>query len=193
MSLAANVARDRVAVGRSTFSATAGGWFHFQAMPCVAARPQCDVRIRSVCIFREIIFSRRQAGVNSGLMKKLPSHLMLLRGNAGKRPVESEPEPTAPDKPPDPPAFLSEDAQNEWWQVAPELHALGLLTILDVAALAVYCQAYSHWVTAERMIASMATDDPETKGLTGHRQCRHPPGKSAGEDRTQRGCRYHLR
>ena len=95
-------------------------------------------------------------------MRKIPTHLRLLRGNPGKRPVRAEPEPPVPDKPPEPPVFLSEDAVNEWWRVAPELHALGLLTVIDVMPLAAYCEAYAHWIAAERMMAK----DPETKGLT---------------------------
>ena len=99
-------------------------------------------------------------------MRKTPTHLRLLRGNPGKRPIKPEPEPSVPEKPPEPPDFLSEDAVNEWWRVAPELHALGLLTVLDIGPLAAYCQTYAHWMAAERAIAIMAAKDPETKGLT---------------------------
>jgi P27 family predicted phage terminase small subunit len=99
-------------------------------------------------------------------MRKIPTHLRLLRGNPGKRAIKPEPEPPVPDKPPEPPLFLSEDAKNEWWRVAPELHALGLLTILDHMPLAAYCEAYSRWVVAERLLATEAENDPETKGLT---------------------------
>ena len=74
-------------------------------------------------------------------MRKVPTHLRLLRGNPGKRPIKPEPEPAVPDKPPEPPNFLSDEAKNEWWRVAPELHALSLLTVLDVMPLAAYCQA----------------------------------------------------
>ena len=100
-------------------------------------------------------------------MRKLPTHLKLLRGNPGKRAIRPEPEPAAPDKPRDPPEFLSEDAKNEWWRVTPELHALGLLTALDLMPLAAYCEAYSRWVTAERVLAQMAAGDACFNGLTG--------------------------
>jgi P27 family predicted phage terminase small subunit len=98
-------------------------------------------------------------------MRKIPTHLRLLRGNPGKRPIKPEPEPAVPDKPPEPPAFLSEDAVNEWWRVAPELHALGLFTVIDVMPLAAYCQAYAHWIAAERALALMAAGDPRFNGL----------------------------
>ena len=99
-------------------------------------------------------------------MRKIPTHLRLLRGNPGKRPIKPEPEPAVPEKLPEPPAFLSEDAVNEWWRVAPELHALDLLTVLDHMPLAAYCEAYGLWAMAEREIAQMAAGDPESKGLT---------------------------
>src|SRR5262245_47313643 len=98
-------------------------------------------------------------------MRKTPTHLRLLRGNPGKRSIKPEPEPAVPDEPPDPPAFLSEDAVNEWWRVAPELHALGLLTALDIGPLGAYCQAYAHWMMAERVLAKMAAGDPCFNGL----------------------------
>jgi len=98
-------------------------------------------------------------------MRKLPSHLKLLRGNPGKRPIRPEPEPAVPTTPPDPPEFLDEHAKNEWWRVAPKLHALGSSTVLDLQPLAAYCQAYAHWITAERALAQMAAGDPRFSGL----------------------------
>ena len=68
----------------------------------------------------------------------------IARGNPGKRPIRPEPEPAVPTTPPDPPEFLDEHAKNEWWRVAPKLHALGSLTVLDLQPLAAYCQAYAH-------------------------------------------------
>ena len=99
-------------------------------------------------------------------MRKLPTHLKLLRVNPGKRTIKPEPEPPVADKPPDPPSFLFDDAKNEWWRVAPELHALGLLTALDLMPLAAYCQACAVGIAAEQAIAIMAAEDPEAKGLT---------------------------
>ena len=98
-------------------------------------------------------------------MRKIPTHLRLLRGNPGKRPIRPEPEPPIPQTLPEPPPFLSEDARNEWWRVVPELRALGLLTALDLMPLAAYCNAYGRWVVAERLLAAMADKDATTKGL----------------------------
>jgi phage terminase small subunit len=39
---------------------------------------------------------------------------------------------------------------------APELHHLGLLTVIGVMPLAVYCALYSRWREAEMALARMA-------------------------------------
>lgn len=83
--------------------------------------------------------------------KPLPTHLKLLTGNPGKRPLNLT-EPTPPAALPDCPAHLSAPAKSEWARLTQELLALGLLTQMDRAALASYCQAYGRWVAAEEKI-----------------------------------------
>src|SRR5262249_36188448 len=95
-----------------------------------------------------------------------PSYLKLLRGNPGKRAIRPEPEPSVPPSLPSPPDFLSDEAREEWRRIGPELFRLKLLTVLDIAPLAAYCQSSSHWVTAERLLRQAAAEDPATRGLT---------------------------
>jgi len=96
--------------------------------------------------------------------KPTPTHLKLVRGNPGKRPVnQAEPKPKV--VLPSPPAELSEDALAEWNRVASDLYGLGILTAIDRAALAAYAQAYGRWVQAERAAARMADKDQLTSGL----------------------------
>ena len=81
-----------------------------------------------------------------------PTALKVIEGNPGKRPLntrEPKPRPVAPKPPP----WLDRDAKREWRRVAPELERLGLLSHVDMAALAAYCQAFSRWAAAERIIA----------------------------------------
>ena len=95
--------------------------------------------------------------------KPKPTHLKLVTGNPGRRRVKIGPEPTA--VAPLPPPELADDALTEWHRVAAELEPLGLLTRVDRAALAAYCQAYGRWAVAERALAKMAAADPVTGGL----------------------------
>lgn len=83
--------------------------------------------------------------------KPKPTHLRVLEGNPGHRPInrrEPKPTPVAPK----PPSWLDREAKREWKRIAPELERLGLLTKVDGAALAGYCQAYARWRAAEEII-----------------------------------------
>ncbi|WP_395675974.1 phage terminase small subunit P27 family [Inquilinus sp.] len=95
--------------------------------------------------------------------KPRPIHLKLIEGNPGKRPLGT-PLPVAPTIP-EPPDHLDETAKVEWRRVAPQLFRLRLLTPLDVGALAVYCQAWSRFVQAERLLSEMAERDGVAYGL----------------------------
>ncbi|WP_297767776.1 phage terminase small subunit P27 family [uncultured Roseovarius sp.] len=55
------------------------------------------------------------------------------------------------------PAHLSDTARKEWRRLATPLHAAGILTLADRAALAAYCQAYARWVEAEERLAETPT------------------------------------
>ena len=71
--------------------------------------------------------------------KPLPSNVVRLRGNPGKRRLnDAEPRP-AP-RIPTCPACLGDEARKEWKRLARELAELGLLTGLDRGLLAAYCQ-----------------------------------------------------
>lgn len=96
--------------------------------------------------------------------KPKPTHLKLVTGNPGKRilnKMEAKPRLDLPMPPP----HLADEAKVEWGRVSQELYDCGLLSIVDRAALAAYCQAYSRWVQAERAIAEMAKKDLLTGGL----------------------------
>lgn len=94
----------------------------------------------------------------------VPFPLKVLRGNPGRRPLKPEPQPTIPKTCPEPPAFITGYAADEWWRTAPELHVLGLLTRIDVPALAAYCYAYGQWRLAVETQTRMAANDPITGG-----------------------------
>jgi P27 family predicted phage terminase small subunit len=88
--------------------------------------------------------------------KPLPSNVVRLRGNPGKRRLNhAEPRP-APRVPPCP-SCLGDAARKEWQRLSKELAELGLLTRLDRGLLAAYCQAHALWVEAVASIARYGT------------------------------------
>ena len=80
--------------------------------------------------------------------KPQPTALRRANGNPGKRGY-NDAEPQPPKDLPECPPHLSEVARAEWERVAQTLHEIGVLTTIDRAALAAYCQAYGRWVEAE--------------------------------------------
>ncbi|MDI2074029.1 MULTISPECIES: phage terminase small subunit P27 family [Bradyrhizobium] len=96
---------------------------------------------------------------------RTPTHLKLLRGNPGHQKLRPEPEPLVPKTCPEPPPFITGYAADEWWKTAPELHRLGLLTRIDVPALAAYCHAFGQWRMAAEALAKMQTNDPIMNGM----------------------------
>lgn len=69
---------------------------------------------------------------------------------------------------PDCPGHLLPVAKSEWARITPVLADLGLISKMDRAALAVYCQAYGRWRQAERKIAEANAADPDGEaGLIG--------------------------
>lgn len=87
--------------------------------------------------------------------KRKPRALNELEGNPGKRPLNQN-EPMPQNSLPSCPRHLNTLARKEWHRMAPLLHQLGLLTEIDRAALAGYCQAYGRWVEAERKLKELA-------------------------------------
>ncbi len=83
--------------------------------------------------------------------KPKPTALKLVNGNPGHRPLNTR-EPKPAHSIPTCPAHLSPTAKAEWKRLAREMHRLGIISQLDRAALAAYCQAYGRWVEAERKL-----------------------------------------
>ncbi len=96
--------------------------------------------------------------------KPKPSGLKLVTGTdrADRRnPEEPKPQPACPD----PPGHLKGEARAEWDRVCVQLVTLGILSQIDRAALAAYCQAYGRWIQAETALDRMADRDAVTQGL----------------------------
>lgn len=70
-----------------------------------------------------------------------PVALRVLEGNAGKRPLDLAAGVNPRIEIPSPPKHLGIEARKEWKRITPLLEELGLISGLDRAALALYCQA----------------------------------------------------
>jgi P27 family predicted phage terminase small subunit len=94
-----------------------------------------------------------------------PTALKKLRGNPGKRALpQNEPQP-APATAADCPDYLDAVGKAMWKRVAPELVTLGLLSVLDVAQLAAYCQSFSRRRAIEKEIRKTTVADALRQGL----------------------------
>ncbi len=80
-----------------------------------------------------------------------PTSLRILEGNASKRPLPSA-EPQPREGTPTRPEWVSPEAKREWGRIVPELRRLGLLTMVDRAALVGYCQEWARYVQAEKIL-----------------------------------------
>jgi P27 family predicted phage terminase small subunit len=91
--------------------------------------------------------------------KPLPSKVIDIKGARGyhrtKTDVETEPSP--PSSIPECPEHLSPEAKIEWCRMAVNMEPLGILTNLDKAIFAMYCEAYANW--------AMATIRVQTEGM----------------------------
>ncbi len=83
--------------------------------------------------------------------KPIPTKIHLLQGGVkkthrAKDDRKNEPKPSP--KIPPCPKHLDKTARKEWKRMASLLSAVKILTDMDMAILASYCQAYSTWATA---------------------------------------------
>jgi P27 family predicted phage terminase small subunit len=83
--------------------------------------------------------------------KPKPTALKVIEGNRSKTILRPDTiQPPKRSKPLAPPPHLTQAARSEWRRLALGLTQLGLLSTMDRAAFAAYCQAYGRWVEAER-------------------------------------------
>lgn len=87
---------------------------------------------------------------------KKPTQLRVLEGNRGHQ-KKNKKEPSPDPKIPTCPKQLGRSAKAEWRRVAPAMYKLGLLTQVDRAAMAAYCDAYGRWIDAQTEIKEHGT------------------------------------
>jgi P27 family predicted phage terminase small subunit len=84
-------------------------------------------------------------------VRPLPTKLKVVRGTLRKGRANAH-EPALPVEIPRCPAHLGLEAKREWRRTSRELAGFGLLTRIDRAALALYCEAWGRWVEAEEAL-----------------------------------------
>jgi P27 family predicted phage terminase small subunit len=85
--------------------------------------------------------------------KPKPTALKKLEGNPGKRKLNTK-EPMPGKGMPDCPKWLLPEAKKEWERLCVKLSEIGVLTEIDMAAFAAYCQSYARWKEAQEHIDS---------------------------------------
>lgn len=88
--------------------------------------------------------------------KPKPTVVKMLEGNPGKRSLNTN-EPKPERRAPSCPEWLEEEAKIEWARMAKQMEYLGILTEIDMAAFAGYCQAYARWKEAEEFLTQHGT------------------------------------
>lgn len=92
-----------------------------------------------------------------------PTAQRRLEGNPSKRPMNSA-EPMPDPKKPPAPKWLRGEGRREWNRVARRLNEVGLLTYVDRATLAMYCDAWGEYVEARDKVEKLGTVIKTTKG-----------------------------
>lgn len=95
---------------------------------------------------RHVFTGKEEVPVVRSGRPPIPTQLKVVSGTLRKHRLRNEVQPEA--EIPPCPAHLSAEAKKEWRSISRQLLTLGLLTRIDKAALAGYCQAWGNWVEA---------------------------------------------
>lgn len=88
----------------------------------------------------------------------LPANVHAIRGNPSKKSLsdlEGQVTVRIPIEVPKVPQHLGPAARAEWARITPHLVAAGLVSALDRAALAAYCQAWGEWALLEARVKEL--------------------------------------
>lgn len=95
--------------------------------------------------------------------KPKPTAVKKLEGNPGKRKLNTK-EPIPAKGMPECPEWLLAEAKKEWERLADLMNQMGVLTEVDMAAFAAYCQSYARWKEAQEHISSEGSTFEIDKG-----------------------------
>ena len=95
--------------------------------------------------------------------KPKPTAIKKLEGNPGKRKLNTK-EPIPAKGMPECPQWLLAEAKKEWERLADLMNQMEVLTEVDMAAFAAYCQSYARWKEAQEHITSEGSTFETDKG-----------------------------
>ena len=112
--------------------------------------------------------------------KPLPTHLKIVQGNRGRRPLNGA-EPTPTRARPRAPKHLSNRARRAWHVLAERLDRMGVLSEVDGIALEALCEAYADYLEARQVIAAHGAYYTTTNSTGGTMQ-RAPPAVAVAKN-----------
>lgn len=114
-----------------------------------------------------------------------PTHLKLVSGNPGKRPVNKN-EPKVPRSRPSPPAHMSDKARETWGYVSGLLDRMGVLCEVDAVALEMLCEAYADYLAAKNELKDFGSEYYTTLTAAGDKMHRSHPAVAQKNDADRR-------
>jgi P27 family predicted phage terminase small subunit len=117
--------------------------------------------------------------------KPTPTHLKLVKGNPGRRPL-NESEPTPRRERPGAPAHISDKAREAWGYVSGLLDRIGVLTEVDAIALEMLCEAYADYIAACAALKAFGSNYYQTVSNEGSVMHRAHPAVAVKQDADRR-------
>lgn len=117
--------------------------------------------------------------------KPKPSHLRLVAGNPGRRPLNKA-EPKVARSRPSAPAHVSDLAREAWGYLSATLDRMGVLTEVDAVALEGLCEAYADMREARRALREHGARYYETVNKDGGIMIRPHPALGDMQDADRR-------
>lgn len=114
-----------------------------------------------------------------------PTHLKLVKGNPGRRPVNKR-EPKAPRSRPSAPVHMSDRARETWGYVTGLLDRMGVLTEVDGVALEMLCEAYADYLAARAELKAFGSEYYATSTAAGDQMHRVHPAVAQRNDADRR-------
>ena len=97
--------------------------------------------------------------------KPKPSHLKVISGNPGKRPITSNPQPKPFSLDAKPPKWIGKYGQELWQARAPELIELGILTRADLPMWSILCCTWNMFRKALEILNRDGLTTVDERGL----------------------------